>query len=119
MRLSLKVEARNLFIHVGIRAHLSTVEVQLFTPDQSCLTTALHDLFEESLKGVQTIPFSDFAQGTMVGYNLIQVIAIPAMIRRMFTISTTGVQTGCLKEHDERIENNVNGRSPMVTHSGL
>jgi hypothetical protein len=62
MRLSLKVEAGHLFINVGICAHLGAVEVQFFAPDQSRLTAALHDLFEESLKDVQTIALSDFAQ---------------------------------------------------------
>src|SRR4051812_21981281 len=73
--LRIPVKARDLTIHVGVSAHARAVEIQFLSPDQSCLDTALHNLFEKALKNFQAIAIPDFAERTMVRYSLTQVIA--------------------------------------------
>ena len=80
MLLNCPLKARDPLIDVGIGFDASAIKVQLFSPDQSCCNTQLHNTFEELLKDADPIALANAAQRTMVGHAFAQILTnVPAV----------------------------------------
>src|SRR5215471_14433328 len=101
MRLDIKARFERLLSRIS--CHLSTIEVQLFPPYESCLLALFHDRLEETTENVDSVAFTDTRQARMVGKRFVQIVSnIPPHaepISRMAHELPFGPDT--LEEHDQ------------------